>query len=110
MPNYLTTGAFLFDMDHTHSFITTKYRVTKLLRDAGFSVLDVRYVIGRFWVTTGFPQHLLRHLINSVMILLHLGIVTWIFEYLRKGDFLWKIRKSFFESLIILAIKNGQTN
>ena len=54
VPNYLTSKEFFFEMDYTHSFVTTKRRVTNLLRDADIKVIDIQHVIGWFWVKSGF--------------------------------------------------------
>ncbi len=105
VPNYLTAKEFFFEMDYTHSFVTTKRRVRNLLRDQGITVVDVQHVIGWFWVKSNFFLHVLRHLINVIMVPVHWGITTWFCEYLGLDNLLWKIRKSFFESLIIVGRK-----
>jgi len=105
VPNYLTSKEFFFEMDYTHSFITTKRRVTNLLRDAGIKVTETQHVIGWFWVKSGFFHHVVRHFINMVMVPVHFGFTTWLFKYLGQETLLWKIRKTFFESLIIVAQK-----
>lgn len=105
VPNYLTSKSFFFEMDYTHSYITTKIRVTNLLRDAGLKVIDVRHAMGWLWVKTGFFHNVLRHIINIIMVPIHWGFTTWLFEYLGVGSLLWKIRKTFFETLIITARK-----
>jgi SAM-dependent methyltransferase len=108
VPNYLTSKEFFFEMDYTHSFVTTKRRVTNLLRDADIKVVDVQHVIGWFWVRSGFFHHILRHFVNTIMIPVHFGITTWLFEYIGQENFLWKIRKTLFESLIIIGKKVEQ--
>lgn len=105
VPNYLTSKNFFFEMDYTHSFITTKRRMANLLRDAGLTVVDVQHIIGWFWVKSGLFHHILRHIINICMVPMHFGFTTWLFEYLGLSTFLWKIRKTLFESLIITAMK-----
>ncbi len=105
VPNYLTIKEFFYEMDYTHSFVTTRRRVTGLLKDAGLEVVDVQHVIGWFWVKSGFCHHLLRHVINTFMVPVHFGFTTWLCEYLGLGTLLWKVRKTFFESLIIIARK-----
>ncbi|MDA3917536.1 MAG: class I SAM-dependent methyltransferase [Deltaproteobacteria bacterium] len=105
VPNYLTSKEFFFEMDYTHSFVTTKRRVTNLLRDAELQLVEVQHVIGWFWVKSGFFHHILRHLINTLMVPVHFGVTTWFFEYIGLETLLWKIRKTFFESLIIVAKK-----
>ena len=105
VPNYIVSKEFFFEMDYTHSFITTKRRVTNLLRDADIKVIDVQHVIGWFWVKSNFFHHILRHFINVLMVPLHLGFTTWLFEYIGQENLLWKIRKTFFESLIIVGKK-----
>jgi SAM-dependent methyltransferase len=105
VPNFLTAKEFFFEMDYTHSFVTTKRRVTKLLQDAGIKVIETQHVIGWFWVKSGFFHHLIRHSINMIMVPVHLRFTTWIFEYLGLEVLLWKIRKTLFESLIIVGQK-----
>jgi len=110
VPNYLTVKEFFFEMDYSHSFVTTKRRVTNLLRDAGIKVIDVQHVIGWFWVRSTFFHHILRHFINTIMVPVHFGFTTWVFEYLGQEKFLWKIRKTFFESLIITGKKTRDSS
>lgn len=110
VPNYLTSKEFFFEMDYTHSFVTTKRRVANLLDDNGITVVNVQHVIGWFWVKSGFFHHILRHLVNTIMVPVHFGFTTWLFEYLGQGNLLWKIRKTFFESLIIVAQKKKLKN
>lgn len=105
VPNYLTCREFFFEMDYTHSFVTTKRRVRNLLHDNGIEVIDVQHVIGWFWVKSNILLNAMRHLINILMVSLHWRLTTWCAYYLGLETLLWKIRKSFFESLIIIGIK-----
>lgn len=105
VPNYLTAKEFFFEMDYTHSYVTTKRRVVNLLQDKGITVIDVQHVIGWFWVKSGFTHNIIRHLINMIMVPVHFGLTTWMFEYLGLENLLWKIRKTFFESLIVVGQK-----
>lgn len=74
VPNYLTCKEVFFEMDYTHSFITTKRRVRNLLRDNGLEVVDVQHLIGWFWVKSGFFHHILRRFINTIMVPLHFRV------------------------------------
>ena len=105
VPNYITSKEYFYEMDYTHSYITTKIRVTNLLRDAGLSVVDVQHIMGWFWVESSFFHNVLRHVINVLMVPVHWGITTWFCKYLGMEVLLWKVRKTFVESIIVTAQK-----
>jgi hypothetical protein len=92
-------------MDYTHSFVTTKRRVTHLLKDNGIAVIDVQHVIGWLWVKSNFYLNIIRHIVNMIMVPVNWGFTTWLFKYLGLEEILWKVRKTFFESLIIIGKK-----
>ena len=98
-----TIKGFFHDMDYSHNFITTERRVSRLLQDAGFQVIDVQHVINFYWVKSGFFHHIIRHTINCIMVPVHWGITTWLFKYSGMESLLWKIRKTFYEHVIIIA-------
>ncbi len=105
VPNYNTLKNLFFDLDYSHSYITTKRRITKLLQDNGFQIVERQHVIGFFWVRTTFLFNVIRHTVNILMIPFHWALTTWIFEYLGLERLLWMIRKTFYEHLIIVSKK-----
>jgi len=105
VPNYLTVKSFFFDMDYSHSYVTTRTKLLRLFEHAGLQVVDIQHVIGFFWVRSHFFHHIIRHTINIVMVPIYWGFITWMFEYLGQGQLLWKIRKTLYEHIIIIAKK-----
>ena len=104
-PNYLTWGRFFFDEHYTHSFETTPRRVAHLLNSQGFEVLQTEHTIGWFWIKGGLFKNILRHLMNISMYIVHTPLVRWMAEYSGFGEIHWKVSKTFFESIVMLARK-----
>jgi SAM-dependent methyltransferase len=47
-PDFLDFGPIFFDADYSHSFITTKNRLTQLLIDSGFAITEQKFIYGPF--------------------------------------------------------------
>jgi hypothetical protein len=52
-PSYLDWKTDFFNLDYTHSFITTEVNVSQLLIDAGFSIEHIGYSYGCFFSDLG---------------------------------------------------------
>ena len=104
-PNYLTWGRFFFDEHYTHSFETTPRRVKHLLTSQGFEVVCVEHTLGWFWVEGSLVKNIIRHTVNVGMWFVHAPATRWAFEYIGLGELHWKVRKTFFESVVMVARK-----
>jgi SAM-dependent methyltransferase len=47
-PDYLDFGPTFFDADYSHSFITTRNRLTQMLIDSGFEITEQKFIYGPF--------------------------------------------------------------
>lgn len=97
-PNYLSQGSFFYDIDYTHSYVTTHRRMNQLITDAGFEILRGKKNIGP---ATGF----LRSLMLIPCWILGWTPVVWLFSTLRLSGVLHSLRKNLFETVIIVARK-----
>jgi SAM-dependent methyltransferase len=104
-PNYLTWGRFFFDEHYTHSFETTPRRIMHLLASQGFEVVRVEHTLGWFWAEGSLVKNIVRHAVNIGMWFMHTAAVRWTFEYLGLGELHWKIRKTLFEAVVVVARK-----
>jgi len=104
-PNYLTWGDFFFDEHYMHSFETTPRRVSHLLTRQGFNVVRTEHTLGWFWVKSSLTKNIIRHAANCMMWPLHTAAARWTFEYAGLGELHWKVRKTFFEAVVIIARK-----
>jgi SAM-dependent methyltransferase len=106
-PNYLTWGRFFFDEHYTHSFETTPRRISHLLNSQGFDIVRMENTLGWFWVKESFGKNVLRHLVNIMMWPLHTALLRWAFEYIGLGELHWKVRKTLFEAVVVIARKKN---
>jgi len=102
-PNYLTWGRFFFDEHYTHNWVTTPRRVAHLLASQGFRIRRSDHVLGWFWAQETILRNLLRLTVNALMVPLHWVPVERAFGLLRLDTFHWKVRKTLFESVIVVA-------
>ena len=70
VPNYLDWGKDFFNLDYTHQLITTEYRLTQMLSDAGFCIQSMRYHYGCFFSGIGRIPNALTRLCRSIFTLL----------------------------------------
>ena len=104
-PNYLTWGAFFFDEHYTHSFVTTAKRVEHLLASQGFKIERTNHVLGWYWVEENLWRNIVRHAANITMWAVHSALARWVFTSLGLKEFHWKLRKTLFEAIIMIAQK-----
>jgi len=97
-PNYLKEKEFFFDIDYTHNFVTTERRVEQMLFDCRFALADKIVSIG---CTTG----ILRYLLKATTFFLGWSVVGDIFRVFKANDFLMRLRKNLFETVMIIAQK-----
>jgi SAM-dependent methyltransferase len=102
-PDYMTWGSFFFDEHYTHSFVTTEERVRHLLVCQGFEVIRAEHVLGWYWVEDSPLRALLRHACNSLMWPFHTRFAYWMMRYAGLRKLHWKIRKTLFEAIVIIA-------
>jgi hypothetical protein len=63
--------------------------------------------LGWFWVEESFGKNVLRHLVNIMMWPLHTAFVRWTFEYIGLGELHWKVRKTLFDAVVVVARKKN---
>jgi SAM-dependent methyltransferase len=67
-PDYLDGGSHFFDVDYSHSYITTPHRVYQLLNDGGFTVVRHQY---RYGALPFFPGFFLNASIKALFFFLN---------------------------------------
>ncbi len=97
-PNYLKEKEFFFDIDYTHNFVTTERRVEQMLFDCHFTMVDKVFSIG---CTTGIR----RYLIKAATFFFGWSITANIFRIFNARDFLVRLRKNLFETIMVIARK-----
>jgi SAM-dependent methyltransferase len=98
VPDYLKEGAFFWDIDYTHNFVTTERRVRQLLYDGGFEVASVVRSIG---AATG----LLRDALAACALVMNIPGVDALARHTHTEELLFKVRKNLFETLTFVARK-----
>ena len=98
VPDYLKEGAFFWDVDYTHNFVTTERRVRCLLGDHGFAVERTVLSIG---AATG-P---LRGLLSALSLLTRLPGLDPVSRVTGTADVLFRARKNFFQTLTFVGRK-----
>lgn len=69
VPNYLDWDKDFFNLDYTHQLITTEYRLTQMLSDAGFCIQSMRYHYGCFFSGLGRIPNALARLCRTALTL-----------------------------------------
>ena len=103
----MTWGRFFFDEHYTHSFVTTPRRVSHLLECQGFNVVLTERVLGWYWVRGSVLKNITRHGANVGAWLLRTPPVYWLAEYCGLGRVHWKISKTFFEAVVMVAVNTA---
>ena len=102
-PDYLYMGMYFFDVDFSHSFVTTKRRLRQLLLSSNFTVIRCEYMNGQFSgflaVVAGLffklmPFYTLSRILNENMI----------------GEKLYKLKMSFVRCVFITAELSQKDN
>jgi len=107
-PNAYPNGKIFWEMDYTHSYFTTPRRVVQLCKHLGLDVIEVQKSIGWFWVHSTPLHDILRHITNLFAGIINNSLIAGVLENIGLGGVLWKFRKTFFESAIVLAKKSVQ--
>ena len=100
VPDYLKERTFFWDVDYTHSFVTTERRVRQLVGDGGFEPERVVRAIG---AATG-PA---RDALAALSLLVNFPGVDALSRYTRTEEWVFRVRKNLFETLTIIARKPG---
>jgi SAM-dependent methyltransferase len=98
VPDYVKEGAFFWDIDYTHNFVTTERRVRQLMYDGGFEVVQVVRSIG---ATTGFSRAILAAAAGFT----HIRALDDLSRLVGAEDLLFRVRKNLFETLEFVARK-----
>lgn len=102
-PDYMAWGRFFFDEHYTHSFVTTEERVRHLLTCQGFELIRAEHVLGWYWVENTPLRVVTRHVCNILMWPLHTRFAYWLMRYAGLRSLHWKIRKTLFEAIVLVA-------
>lgn len=98
VPDYLKEGAFFWDVDYTHNFVTTERRVRQLLYDGGFSIEAVAHSIGA-------AKGGAREVLAAGAALARLPGLDALARWTRATELLFRIRKNFFSTIEVVARK-----
>lgn len=104
-PNAYACGKIFYEMDYTHSYFTTPRRVSQLCRQLGLEIVEVQRGVAWFWVDSTPVHDVARHLSNLFAIIINSSVVAGLLENIGLGGALWRLRKTFFESAIVIARK-----
>ena len=96
VPDYLKEGAFFWDVDYTHNFVTTERRVRQLLLDGG---LHVETMVRSIGAATG----LARDGLAAGALLMSIPGIDAVSRYTHTEELLFRIRKNLFETLAFVA-------
>lgn len=96
VPNYLAEGAFFWDVDYTHNFVTTERRLRQLAYDGGFEILECRRQIGA-------AEGVAREALALLSFLSRAPGLDAIARYARAGSALFAVRKNLFETLTLVG-------
>ncbi|HSL21578.1 MAG TPA: class I SAM-dependent methyltransferase [Vicinamibacterales bacterium] len=99
VPDYAKEGAFFWDIDYTHNFVTTERRMRQLLYDGGFDVLEVARTIGR-------ASGLLRQTLAAGALVLNVPGVDAVARAVRGEEVLFRVRKNLFQTLTFVVAKS----
>jgi SAM-dependent methyltransferase len=99
VPDCMKERMFFWDIDYTHSFVTTERRVRQLLYDGGFGVEAVVRSIG---AATG----VLRDALGAGAVLVDFPGVNTLARYTKTEELLYRVRKNLFQTLAFVARKD----
>ena len=102
VPNYLSLKEIFFE-DYKHGWVTTRKRIKDMLLDCHYEILGFRYTIG--WVTMRMNPltAFLRFGFSILFAVLRLNIVERSMEFFKLDILGNKIKKTFFELIVIEA-------
>ena len=101
-PNYRTLKDLFFRYEYQHSFVTTRERLNKFLKDCGFQIVTSRDFL--FWLSPRL-NILDRVLAHAVIPLARNPLVEFVITRLTSEDFLFRIHKNVYDHVAILAQK-----
>ncbi len=104
-PNWNHTNNFFFEMDYSHGYITTRYRVSQLLASIGLEIKKYYYTNGQVPLHEGLIGLLIRFPYLCIQFIVNRRIIGSAAELFNKEDFLFKIRKTVSESIYMVVQK-----
>lgn len=96
VPNYLVEGAFFWDVDYTHNFVTTNRRMRQLAYDGGFEILECRHQIGA-------AEGVSREFLALLSFLSRTPGLDAVARYAGAGSALFAVRKNLFETFTLVG-------
>lgn len=101
-PNAYACGRLLWEMDYSHGYFATPRRIEQLCGQIGFNIVRSDRIIGWFWVRSTPLHHALRIASQLVMPVVNTHLVVTLFSMVGLDGFLWKLRKTVFESALLI--------
>jgi SAM-dependent methyltransferase len=102
-PNAYANGPIFWEMDYTHGYFTTPRRVQHMCEHLGLEVVAVHRSLQWFWVRPTPLHSCARLLSNFFTSILNWPPVVGVAEAIGLGDLAYRVRKTFFESSIVVA-------
>jgi SAM-dependent methyltransferase len=101
-PNYRTLKDLFFRYEYQHSFVTTRERLNKFLKDCGFQIVTSRDFL--FWLSPRI--NILDRLVAHTLIpLARNPLLEFVITRMTSEDFLFRIHKNVYDHVAILAQK-----
>ena len=106
-PNAYANGPIFWEMDYTHGYFTTPRRVCTMCEHRGLEVVAVHRAIHWLWIRSTPLHTTVRIACNVVMSVANWAPVAALGEALGLGGILYRLRKSIFETTIVVARRPG---
>lgn len=97
-PDYIRMGNYFWDVDYTHTFVTTENRIKHLLQDCNLIIDVLKPVTEPIAGKWGL-------LIGLIMRFFPYQMLSTLFPYEKSKLVIWKIKSTFIQSLFIVATK-----
>lgn len=104
-PNWHKTKNIFHEMDYSHNFITTPFRVRQMLDNAGLVIEDTYHTNGQVRLRRGLTGWMRRSPLMAIQLLANRNLASVIAEYVGAEDQLGRIRKTVCESVFMLIRK-----
>ncbi|MGI9543904.1 MAG: methyltransferase domain-containing protein [Cyclobacteriaceae bacterium] len=104
-PNIMSQKFYFYEVDYSHSYPTSKYRLEWLLKDYGF---EISYA--GFFLNWNNSKHLVVRATRPVLLLLfnfiRLPVVAFLLDFLGLGTLRKRVLKTCTDNVVIIGRKN----
>jgi hypothetical protein len=107
-PNAYANGSLFWEMDYTHGYFTTPRRVRQMCENVGLDVVAIHRGLHWFWVKPTPLHAIARFAANAVMTVVNWAPVTDLLGFLGLGGLVYRVRKTLFETAIVVARPPGR--